>query len=109
MVHGNKIIERVDIEYFLEIIKNYDPEQVECTNHTFFRLNDEQRKVFKCEYLRNYIIYEYPILVGIQKNKNYAVFYKYENKVIKIIIDIQIDKINIVTFYFIENSQIPRI
>ena len=109
MVDGNKIIEKVEIDNILELIKEYSEEQIECTNHTFFRLSEEQRKVFKCEELKNYILYESPVFVGIQKNKNYAVFYKHNKKIIKMIVDIQLDKINIVTFYFIEKDQIPRI
>ena len=48
-------------------------------------------------------------VLGMQKNKNHAVFYKYNNKVMRMIVDVQIDRINIVTFYFIEHDQIPRI
>lgn len=56
-------------------------------------------------------MYESPFLVGIQENGNYAVFYKYKkNKFLRIIIDIrEIRKVNIVTFYFIEEWQIPKI
>jgi len=109
MVEGNKIVEKVEIEDFIELVRRYSSEQIECTNHTFFRLSEEQRKVFKCDNLKEYILYENPIRVGMQKNKNYAVFYKYNKKVMRMIIDVQMSKINIVTFYFIEQNQIPRI
>jgi len=107
MVYGNIIVRKVEIKDFLNLIRDYKAEQIECTEHTFFRLSDAQRKILKCEKLKEYILYEEPILVGIQKNGNHAVFYKHEKKVMRMIIDIQHQKINIVTFYF--TNQLPRI
>jgi len=110
MLTGNKIIKKIDTKEFLDKIKEYSANQIECTTHTFFRLNEKQRQTFTCEKLKEFLIHEEPFLVGLQKNNNYAVFYKYkENKFIRIIIDIDIRKINIVTFYFIFQQQIPRI
>ena len=107
---GNKIINRVEIKEFLYRIREYSKEQIECTNHTFFRLSEEQRVVYTCEKLRGYLFYEEPFLVGLQNNGNYAVFYKHEkSKFMRMIVDMNIQKINIVTFYFIEQKQIPRI
>lgn len=110
MSAGNKIIKRIEIKEFLEQIREYSKEQIECTNHTFFRLSEEQRKIYTCEKLREYLFYEEPFLVGLQNNGNYAVFYKHEkNKFMRMIIDMNIRKVNIVTFYFVEQKQIPRI
>ena len=110
MPAGNKIIKRVKIEEFLEQIRGYSKEQIECTNHTFFRLSEKQREIYTCEKLREYLFYEVPFLVGLQEKGNYAVFYRHEkNKFIRIIVNIDVRKVNIVTFYFIEQKQIPRI
>jgi len=75
----------------------------------FFRLSEKQRKIFACEQLREIITTKRPFLVGIQYNKNYAVFYKYENKTLKLIVNFGDRKVKIVTFYFIEEWQIPKI
>lgn len=107
MFYGIKIVRIVEIANFLEIIRDYKPEQIICTDHTFFRLSESQRKIFKCETLRELIIHDEPLSVGLQQNGNYAVFYKHEKKVIRVIIDLQNEKINIVTFYFV--NQVPRI
>jgi len=47
--------------------------------------------------------------VGFQYNENYAAFYKYKNKNLKMIIDFGNTKVKIVTFYFIQEWQIPKI
>ncbi len=105
-MYGNLIAKKLEIEEFLSIIKDYKSEQIECTEHTFFRLSDKQRKIFKCEKLKEYILHDTPIVVGIQNNGNYAIFYKHEKKTMRIIADIQHQKIKIVSFYF---TNIPRI
>ena len=107
MVYGNIIVKKIEVKEFLDIIKDYKAEQIECTNHTFFRLSEAQRKIFKCEKLKELILHEEPIMIGIQDNGNHAVFYKYEKKIMRIMLDIQHQKINIVTFYF--PNQLPRI
>ena len=72
-----------------EIIKEYSKDRIKCTDHTFFRLNEKQRKIFNCETVKEYLFYETPILVGIQENGNYAIFYKYKKKkFLRIILDI---------------------
>jgi len=109
MFDETKIEKRVDIEEFIKFIREYGEGQVECSEHTFFRLSEKQRKVYTCNELKRIITKESPFLGGIQYNKNYAVFYKHKNKNLKIIINISDRKVKIVTFYFIEEWQIPRI
>ncbi len=109
MFNNTKIKKRVDINEFVKFIKEYKKEQIECTDHTFFRLSQKQREIFTCEELKKILFDEKPFLVGIQHNENYAVFYKYKNKNIRIILGINSQKINIVTFYYIEQWQIPKI
>lgn len=88
MVKGHKIEEKIGIDKFLDIIKNYTNEQITTTEHTFFRLDEEERKIFKESVLKDYLTSKVPILAGLQYNLNYAVFYDYDRrKALRIIID----------------------
>ena len=111
MPSGNKVKEKIEIDHFLETLKDYSKEDIICTNHTFFRLSEKQRKIFTCETIKEHLFHETPFLAGIQENGNHAIFYKYKKKkFLRIVADIQnMRKINIVTFYLIEEHQIPRI
>jgi hypothetical protein len=109
MIKGHKIEKKVNTESFLDNIKQHDEKDVVATNHTFFRLKEKERKVFKDRIIKDVILSQTPILVGLQYNKNHAVFYKYDKDTLKIILDIQPAKISIVTFYIIDNDQVPRI
>ncbi len=109
MFEDTKIEKRIDIEEFIKFIKEYKEDQIECTGHTFFRLSEKQRKIYTCNELIKILTQEKPFLVGFQYNENYAVFYKYNNRNLKIILNIINRKIKIVTFYFIEEWQIPKI
>jgi len=106
---STKIKKKVEIKDFINIIKKYNAEQIECTIHTFFRLSQKQRKIFTSEELKNILLKETPFLVGIQNNDNYAVFYKQKERNLKIILVIEPRKVKIVTFYYILEWQIPKI
>jgi hypothetical protein len=86
MFDSTKIKKRVDIGNFIKLIQSYSQEQIECTQHTFFRLSQKQRKIFTCENLKIILKQEKPFLVGIQHNDNHTVFYRYKNKNLKIIL-----------------------
>lgn len=109
MAESTRIKKKVDIPVFLEFIKDYDYADIECTPHTFFRLSEKQRKIYTPEELKRILMQEKPFLAGIQFNENYAVFYKYKDKNLKIILNLNDRKIKIVTFYFIQEWQIPKI
>ena len=110
MVKGHRIKRKVKISDFLDLINNYSRENINCTEHTFFRLSEKQRKIFKCDSIEDYLLEKTPHLIGIQYNGCYAVFYKHKNKnFIRIIADIKISKIEVVTFYIIDQSQLPII
>ena len=47
MAKGHRIEKRIEVKTFLETIKNYNEEQIVTTQHTFFRLDEEERKIFK--------------------------------------------------------------
>lgn len=108
-VEGTRIKEKISISDFKSMIKKYAPERIECTPHTFFRLNRAQRQIITCEELKDILINQSPFLVGLQQNGNYSVFYKHQGKIWRIILKIDSRKINIVTFYFIEEWQIPKL
>lgn len=109
MTRGHKIIEFEEVRTFVERIRQYPRDRIVCTHHTFFRLSEKQRELFTCENIRRLLLEEIPIRVGIQQNGNYAVFYKHEKqRLIRIIIDIQPQKVSVVTFYIIEKYQLPK-
>ncbi len=108
-MYGNKIIEKVEVDKFLILKEKYSENQIECTRHVFFRLSDKQRLIYTEKELCLIIIKEKPFLVGLQHNGNYAAFYHYDSKTLKVIMSLDDRKVNIVTFYFISEWQIPRI
>ena len=109
MNYGNRIVKMIKINDFIDILKEYPKEKIECTGHTFFRLSQKQRKIYTPDELIKILKEENPILAGLQKNGNYAIFYKYKNKHLKIILGINPRKINIVTFYFIKEWQLLKL
>lgn len=110
MVKGHKIKEEIEIAIFTDIISNIKEEDINTTKHTDFRLNEAQRKVFKDRVIKEFIKGQKPVLVGIQYNNCYAVFYSYDkSQALKVILDIQGNKCEIVTFYIIDKDKIPRI
>ena len=106
---STRIKTKIELKEFIGLIKKYNKEQIECTSHTFFRLSEAQRKIYTSKELTRILFEKIPFLAGIQFNDNYAVFYRYNSKVLKVIISLNIKKIDIVTFYFIEEWQIPKI
>ncbi len=109
MIYGRRIVKRVEVKEFVHLTEKYTKKDIVCTNHTFFRLNQKQREIYTAEELIKIIKEESPILVGVQENGNYAVFYKYKEKLYKIILGINTRNINIVTFYFINEWQLPKL
>ena len=64
-IKGHKLEKRVEVRNFLDLLSGYKTEYITCTGHTFFRLSEAQRKLFKCEHLKEYILRETPIFVGL--------------------------------------------
>ncbi len=108
-IESTKIKKKVDIHDFKALIKKYQSDQIICTPHTFFRLGQAQREIYTCEELRKILLLQTPFLAGLQNNRNYAVYYKYQKRNLKTILKIGNRKVNIITFYFIEEWQIPKI
>ena len=109
MVKGHRIEKRVQIEDFRNMIDRFTESDIITTEHTFFRLKQGDRKVFKDVIIKDYLLGQEPVLVGLQFNRNYAVFYRHGKDVLKIILDIQADTIYLVTFYLMNKDQIPRL
>ena len=110
MLEGHKIKKKLEPEKFLEEIKKLKPEQIIITEHTFFRLAEKQRKVYKDRIIKEFLFEKVPILVGIQHNDNYSVYYSYnELEALKIILGMYPDKVYVVTFYITNKNQIPKI
>ena len=77
----------------------------------FFKTKDRQYSK-SIELLDNIVIDvdKSGFLVGIQFNGNYAVFYDYsKNEALRLMLDIQPNKIEIVTFYLPDKTQVPRL
>ena len=110
MIKGHQIERKEGVETFLARVKYFQNNDIECTAHTFFRLSEKQRKLFKCEHIKEIILHSAPLLVGIQYNSNYAVFYDFtQNMALKIIMEIMPTKIEVVTFMILGKSQIPKL
>lgn len=106
---GFRIAEFEDIGTFRGRMKNFDAHNIECTDHTFFRLSEKQRKEFTCDALKSFLLNDIPLKVGIQVNGNYAVYYKYpENRILKIVMAFHAALIRIVTFKILDKNQLPR-
>lgn len=109
-IKGHKIEKKMPIETFMDIVSAYKEGEIVCTEHTFFRLGEQQRKLFKCGELKQYLMHEMPLLAGLQFNRKYAVFYRHEEKnALKMILDILPARIMIVTFYIISMEQVPKL
>ncbi|MBR9675707.1 hypothetical protein GOV05_01730 [Candidatus Woesearchaeota archaeon] len=110
MVQGHRIEKKISVTEFLESMKYYSRKDITCTKHTFFRLSENQRKLFKCDNIIDFLLTDKPTLVGLQYNQCYAVFYKDKTKnYLRIIIEIKPNKIEIVTFYVIDPSHLPQL
>ena len=109
MAEAHKIKRKIEIDKFLEQLQEYEEKDIGTSYHTFFRFSKKQREIYNESFVKELLFNQTPFLVGIQNNNLWALFYKYEKEIWRIIIDIQIDKIYIVTFYKIDEWQIPKI
>jgi hypothetical protein len=107
MIDEHKRAGKISKKEFHSKMKDLEMEDIEVTEHTFFRLNERQRKIYEGDYLKKIILEENPLEIWKEKNENLAVFYKLEeNRILKIIIRFSSNKVYIVTFYILNKSQI---
>ena len=109
MEFGHKIKKKIEINKFLEQIQEFEEKDIETSHHSFFRFSEKQREIYNDKFIKNMLLCETPFLVGIQNNNLWASFYEYDGEIWRIIIDLSSNKIYIVTFYTINEEQIPKI
>ncbi len=110
MIDATKIKKKIDKEIFYQKLKSYSRDKIECTDHSFFRFSEEQRKRFNCDFTRDVLLNQKPILAGIQYNGNYALFYDFEDgRFLRIMVIFISGKIRVITFYTIEKRQLPKL
>jgi len=93
MLDPNKIKKKVLVNDFITTIRKYAPDQIEDSGHAFKRLSQRQREIFTIEEMRNILLRNRPFLVGIQQNANYAVFYNHQGKNLRMIINLEFQKV----------------
>lgn len=102
---------KLSINEFIDLINKYK-ENIETTDHTFFRLSEKQRKIYDEQKLKDYLFNKKPLEIWIQENDNYTAFYELEtdkNKRLKIILSLHPNKIYIVTFYILNIQQMQEL
>jgi uncharacterized protein YfaP (DUF2135 family) len=107
MIEDHNIKEKIKVSEFIKKIKNYCEENIESTDHTFFRLNQKKRKIYTEKMLKTIVFNDIPLEVSIEKNGNYAVIYNFnegKNK-LKILLSLSSKKVYIVTFYILNKDQ----
>lgn len=103
-----RIVRKISIETYHSLIHRYES-KIKCGTDALFRLNEGQRKLFKCKDIINTLTKESPRSVGIQANGRYAAFFRRKEGFIRIIFEINtmFNRLEIVTFTWEDN--IPRI
>ncbi|MBI2232925.1 MAG: hypothetical protein HYU56_03310 [Candidatus Aenigmarchaeota archaeon] len=110
MIIGTMIKKKLDEESFYQKLRNYTRDKIECTHHSFFRFSEEQRKRFNCDFARDILLNQKPILAGLQYNGTSSLFYDFEdNKLLRIMIIFISGRIRVITFYTIEKHQLPKL
>ena len=104
------VIERFEhTDIFMKRIKHYPRGNIQCTDHTFFRLSEKQRELFTHKDIEEFLLEKIPVRVGIQKNGNYSAFYRFaKQRYIRIILSFKPDRIKVITFFIVEKDKLPR-
>lgn len=89
----------MSIAAYEAIIRRYE-NRIRCGDEALFRLNEGQRKLFKCEDLITALRKEQPRAVGLQANGRYAAFFRRKEGFMRIIfeVDTRFHRLEIVTF-----------
>ncbi len=101
-----RILKEVSYFEFREIIEKYG-NQIKVNSHAYFRLGEQQRKVYKDEGIVQMLTEEKPAFIGIQQNQNYAAFFSKKQSYIRLMFKVTKSGIDIVTFY--TTDHIPQI
>ena len=103
-IYTTQPIEEINKLRYKEIIKNKD---IEISPHALDHLSAKQRKVFKEQELFDMLEKEAPRKIYLQKNGRYATYYRKPDGFRKLILDLEDNKIIIVTF--MDTPEIPKI
>ena len=101
-----RIIKKLSYFEFKELLNKYS-NNIIVNSHAYFRLSEMQRNVYKDDSLINVLSEEAPALIGIQNNGNYAAFFTRKNGYLRIIFKMNLENIEIVTFYI--TNTLPKI
>ena len=102
---ATKIIKRISGREFKKLLCKVHND-IRISQHAYFRLSEAQRKIYKAEYLVYAMLKEAPVLVGVQENGRYAVFFRRRASYLRIIFRIS-NYVEIITFFIVNN--VPRI
>ena len=101
---ATRIVKELSYFEYREIIEKYKG-KIRVNPHTYFRLNEAQRKIYKDEYLIYVLTKEQPSLFGLQNNGRHAAFFKRKDGYLRIILSIETDFIEIKTITIQVNLQ----
>jgi hypothetical protein len=99
------IKEKLKVTSFLKKIEKFNENNLIITPHAMFRLNEKQRKIYQDTILKKILFTEKPLEVGVQFNGCLALIYNYGLSILKMVVDLKIDKLYIVTFYILNKEQ----
>jgi hypothetical protein len=104
---STRIIKELALTEYREIIDKYR-DYIDVNPHAYFRIDEGQRKVYNDEYLKNTLREETPVLAGVQQNGKCAAFFNRKEGYLRIIFIVNHPgKIEIITFYQVDN--LPKI
>jgi flagellin-specific chaperone FliS len=107
MIIGHKIKQQIKTETFLNLLESYSDNQIISTHHTFIRLKERERKLYKHTDIIDILRENIPLFVGRQYNENISALYRIKNKeMIRIILNTTATHIDVITFMI--NKYIPR-
>ena len=62
MIDGHRISKKLKNSDFIELLSNFSENNFHTTKHTFFRLKEREREVFKQKIIKEILLSEIPIL-----------------------------------------------
>lgn len=104
MEYTTRPIEEIDKLRYKQITAN---KEISVSPHALNHLSEKQRKVFKEEELSHMLKKETPRKTYLQSNGRYASYFRKSDGYRKLIIEVENNKITIVTF--IDVPEIPKV
>ena len=108
MVKGYAKVKSISTDKFVSLVKGYREDQFNPTNHSLFRLSEQQKPDFK-EVIKGFLFNSVPIKVTYQANSNYAAFYDYKGQLaLKVVLSFKAARIDMITMKVLDKKQLPR-